>query len=179
MLNSNRQIRMVLRARAGDRESLEQLLSGIQPRLLGYITGLVGRTAADDVLQDTFIQICRNLKWLRDPEVFTPWAYRIASRECFRSLKQHRRFPPADEYSVSMDEKTRVSQPELRLYCTLPELLEQISLASRAVLTLHYSMELSIQEVAAILEIDVGTAKSRLAYGLSRLRQIVKGKEKP
>jgi RNA polymerase sigma-70 factor (ECF subfamily) len=93
MINSGRQTWLVLQARIGDRESLEQLLSGIQPRLLGYISGLVGRTAADDVLQDTFIQICRNLKWLRDPELFMPWAYRIASRACFKSLKHDRRFP--------------------------------------------------------------------------------------
>jgi len=179
MDNSGRQIRLVLRARAGDRESLEQLLSGVQPRLLGYIVGVVGRTAADDVLQDTFIQICRNLKWLRDPEVFMPWAYRIASRACFKSLKHDRHFPPAGEGSISMDEKARVSQPELRLFCEVPELLEKLSTASRAVLTLHYSQDLSIQEVAAILEIDVGTAKSRLAYGLACLRQIINGKEKP
>src|SRR3982074_2234800 len=127
MIDSNRQTRLVLLARTGDRESLEQLLSGIQPRLLGCMSGVVCRTAADDVLQDTFIQICRNLKWLRNPELFTPWAYRIASRSCFKSMKQERRFPPGDEESVVMDEIASVSQPELQLFCGAPELLEKIS----------------------------------------------------
>lgn len=45
-------------------------------------------------------------------------------------------------------------------------------------LNLHYLQDLPLQEVAAILEIGLGTAKSRLAYGLSCLRQIVNGKEK-
>jgi RNA polymerase sigma-70 factor (ECF subfamily) len=139
---------------------------------------VVGRTAADDVLQDTFVQICRNLKWLRDPELFMPWVYRIASRSCFKSLKHDRRFPRADEESILLDDVAGASQPERSLFCDVPELLEKISPASRAVLTLHYLQDLSLQEVAAILEIGIGTAKSRLAYGLSCLRQIVNKKEK-
>jgi RNA polymerase sigma-70 factor, ECF subfamily len=179
MINSSREARLVLQAGAGDRESLEQLLSGIQGRLLGYIAGVVGRTQADDVLQETLLQICRNLKWLRDPELFTAWAYRIASRGCFKFLKYVHRFPAAEERSMPTDEVARVSQPELQLFLDVPELLEKISPASRAVLSLHYLQDLPIQEVAAILEIGVGTAKSRLAYGLSCLREIVVGKEKP
>ena len=178
MINSTREKLLVLQARTGDRESLEQLLAGIQSRLLGYISAVVGRTAADDVLQDAFLQICRNLKWLRDPELFMPWAYRITSRACFKSLKHDRRFPPADDQSILLDEVASVSQPELQLFSELPELLEKISPASRAVLNLHYLQDLPIQEVAAILELSVGTAKSRLAYGLTSLRQILNEKEK-
>ena len=177
-LTSGAQARLILQARAGDREALEQLLSGIQPRLLGYVSGVVGRTAADDVLQDTFLQVYRNLKWLRDPELFMPWTYRIASRACFKFVRHDRRFPRADEGSIPLEEIAAVSERELKLFCELPELLEKISPASRAVLNLHYLEEFSIQEVAAILEIGVGTAKSRLAYGLSCLREIVNAKEK-
>jgi RNA polymerase sigma-70 factor (ECF subfamily) len=139
---------------------------------------MVGRTAADDVLQEAFLQICRNLKWLRNPELFMPWTYRIASRACFKFLKHQRRFPPTGEESVVPENIAWASQPELQLFCDVPELLEKISPASRAVLNLHYLQHLPIQEVAAILEIGVGTAKSRLAYGLLCLRQIVNGKEK-
>ena len=178
MSNTNRDALVVLQARAGDRDSLEQLLSGIQGRLRGYIVGVVGATAADDVLQDTLITICRNLKWLRDPELFLPWAYRIASRSCFKTLKRDRRFTQADDDTDLADESTSVTQPELQLFSEVPELLQKISPASRAVLSLHYLRELSIHEVAAILEIGVGAAKSRLAYGLSCLRKLVTEKEK-
>ena len=177
-MTSSGEVRLVLRAGAGEREALEELLSGIQSRLLGYISGVVGRTAADDVLQETFIQICRNLKWLRDPELFLPWAYRVASRCCFKSLKREHRFPTTDEESLSFEEAGWISPPELALFCSVPELLAKISPASRAVLNLHYLQDLPIQEVAAILEIRVGTAKSRLAYGLSCLRELVNVKEK-
>ena len=82
-----------------------------------------------------------------------------------------------EEESVSADAVAGVSRPELRLFFDMPELLEKISPASGAVLNLRYLQDLPIQEFAAILEIGVGTAKSRLAYGLSCLREIVTGKE--
>ena len=175
-MHSGWETRLILRARVGDREALENLLSRVQTRLREYIVAIVGRTAADDVLQDTLLQICRNLKWLRDPELFLPWAYRIASRASFGLLRRDRRFVVAAEESAAIEEIESVQQPE-RQFFALPELLEKISPASRAVLTLHYLQDIPIQEAAAILEIKVGTAKSRLAYGLACLREIVKGKE--
>src|SRR5579884_3310385 len=123
MIQSSREARLVLQARAGDRESLEQLLSTTQGRLLGYVAGVVGRTAADDVLQDALLQICRNLKWLRDPELFMPWAYRVASRACFKFLKHARRFLEAEEGSMPVDEGAQISPPELQFFCDVPELL--------------------------------------------------------
>jgi RNA polymerase sigma-70 factor, ECF subfamily len=49
--------------------------------------------------------------------------------------------------------------------------LISVSPASRAVLALHFQEELPLKEVAAILEIPLGTVKSRLAYGLSAIRK--------
>ncbi len=177
MIDSRRQTRLVLQASLGEREALEQVLSGMQGPLLGYITGVVGRTAADDVLQETLLQICRKIKWLRDPELFKPWAYRIASRTCFKSIKKQRRATAIEEEAAPSGEDALLLQPELQLFLDTPELLTKISPASRAVLHLHYLQELSIHEVAAILDITIGTTKSRLAYGLSCLRQIVNKKE--
>jgi DNA-directed RNA polymerase specialized sigma24 family protein len=87
-----REARLVLRAQSGDREALELVLCNVQASLLRYISGVVGRSGAEDVLQEVFLKICRNLKWLREPELFRPWAYRIASRESFAYLKRERRW---------------------------------------------------------------------------------------
>jgi DNA-directed RNA polymerase specialized sigma24 family protein len=53
----------------------------------------------------------------------------------------------------------------------LPGLLGSLSPASRAVLILHYLQDMTLNEVADILEVSPGTVKSRLAYGLASLRQ--------
>jgi RNA polymerase sigma-70 factor (ECF subfamily) len=49
--------------------------------------------------------------------------------------------------------------------------LEQLSPASRAVVTLHYLEEMPLADVAAVLDVPLGTVKSRLSYGLAQLRK--------
>jgi len=134
---------------------------------------IIGPDSADDVLQEVLIQIWRDLRWLREPELIKPWSYRIASRCSFKCLKRNRRFLPADPEALPIEEIPAPAQDDLQLFTTAAEFLEMLSPGSRAVLVLHYLHEHSLDEVAAILEISPGTAKSRLAYGLSCLREFV------
>jgi len=167
---SNQEAQWVLQAQCGDREALEVLLRGIQPALHRYLTRLAGPSAADDVLQEVLIILCRKLKWLENPEVFRAWAFRIASRAAFRHLKKEKRLSAQYDDAVLDEFAAPSSAPPPEL---LPELLnsEALSPASRAVLTLHFQEELSLPEIAAILEVPLGTVKSRLAYGLAALRK--------
>src|SRR5262249_40371853 len=149
-------------------EALDALLRDVQGPLYGYLVGLVGDGhLAEDILQDVFVLICRKLAWLRVPEVFRPWAYRIASREAFRRLRSVRRRTqllgpePADE-APAPGESTE-SFPEEWIE-RLPALIASVSPASRVVLILHYREGLSLDEVAAVLDLSPGTVKSRLAY---------------
>jgi RNA polymerase sigma-70 factor (ECF subfamily) len=61
---------------------------------------------------------------------------------------------------------------------SLPQLVGNLSPASRTVVVLFYLHELSLVETAAVLDIPVGTAKSRLAYGLESLRRTFQREEK-
>ncbi len=174
MSESNRQQTFrVLRAQAGDREALDQLLRSVQGPLFGYVRGLVGdRQLAEDVLQDVFVLICRKLRWLREPKLFRPWAYRIASRRALRVLEgERRRAGPAVEDAGEPATPAPAYDPGL--VASLPPLLADISPASRAVLSLHYLQEMSLQETADVLGIPLGTAKSRLGYGLVALRRLL------
>jgi RNA polymerase sigma-70 factor (ECF subfamily) len=167
---SRQEDQWVLRAQCDDREALELLLGSIQPTLYRYLRNLVGPGDADDVLQDVLILIYRKLGWLDKPELFRPWALRIASRAGFRWLKKRKRW--SDE---ARDEETLadIAAPEIRPPDELLQALHTIdgvSPASRAVLVLHFQEDRPLAEVAAILEIPLGTVKSRLAYGLSALR---------
>lgn len=87
---------LVLLAQTGDRAALEQLLRDTHGPLRRYITRLAGADLADDILQETSIQIFRKLPFLREPAVFRPWTFRIASRIAFSHLKQARRWQPLD-----------------------------------------------------------------------------------
>lgn len=165
----------VLRAQSGDREALNELLRTVQEPLYRYIFSLVREQhQAEDILQEVFIRIYRKLGWLREPQVFRAWAYQIATREAFRHLKLERRWkeqirdetalkmipvlPPREEFALELIEQ-------------LPQLVANLSPASRAVIVLYYLHEMSLDETSAVLDIPIGTVKSRLAYGLESLRQ--------
>jgi RNA polymerase sigma-70 factor (ECF subfamily) len=161
---------LVLLAQTGDRTALEQLLREAYAPLRRYITRLVGRDLADDILQETSLQIFRKLPFLREPTVFRPWIFRIASRIAFAHLKQSRRWQPLEdapfEHHTTLD--STLGEPPDENFLAL---LDYVSPASRAVLLLRYQHDLSLEESAAILEIPIGTAKSRLHYGVTVLRK--------
>jgi RNA polymerase sigma-70 factor (ECF subfamily) len=172
-------LQLVLLAQCDDRDAIEALFVRVQASLLRYIAGLVGASAAEDVLQDVFVKLWRNLKWLDRPELFLPWAYRIASRTCFSCLKRDRRWAEHCDNQAVVEDLAAPDNPEFpEPLPDLGPLLDRVSPASRAVLLLHYGQDLTLQEVAAILEIDLGTAKSRLAYGLACLRNTIERKTK-
>ena len=169
---------LVLLAQSGDRAALEQLLRDIHAPLRRYISGLVGADFADDVLQETALQIYRKLPFLREPAVFRPWAYRIASRIAFSQLKRARRWEPLDAAPPEELAALNVNIPALPDEAFLT-LLDLVSPSSRAVLLLRYQHDLSLEETAAVLEIPIGTAKSRLHYGVSTLRKLLISERKP
>ena len=162
---------VVARAIAGDREVLDGILAALQDPLYRYISRLLThRETAEDALQEVLFRICKKIVWLRDPELLRPWAYRIASRECFRQLHLKRR---RGEEILDLD-ALETSAGESIPDAWEPRLLDWVDdlpPASRAVIVLHYLEEMSLDEVAAVLEISPGTVKSRLAYGLARLRR--------
>lgn len=95
--------------------------------------------------------------------IFRPWTFRIASRIAFSHLKHARRWQPLDdappEHLAALN--PCLGEPPDEAFLTL---LDHVSPASRAVLLLRYQHDLKLEESAAILEIPIGTAKSRLHY---------------
>ncbi len=167
-----------MRAQSGDRRAFDELLQTVQDALFRYLYRLVGeRAAAEDILQEVFIIVYRKLVWLENPKLFRSWTYRIASREAFRYMKREKRWTEQmrDEKvleTLSAEPPEEIYAPEL--IAQIPKLISEVSPASRAVLILHYLDEMSLSDTAEILDISLGTAKSRLAYGLASLRQKIK-----
>jgi RNA polymerase sigma-70 factor, ECF subfamily len=171
VITSRQEAQWVLRAQCDDREALENLLRSIQPFLRRFILGIVGPSHVDDVLQDVLVRVCRSIKALNSPELLRPWAYRIASRQSFRHLKKEKWGPEQAADASFLDNVAAPNgRPSTEL---LQELLSlnDLSPASRAVLALHFEEELPLAEIAAILDLPLGTVKSRLAYGLNAIRK--------
>lgn len=172
---------LVLRAQSGDRAALDALLASVQEPLYRYVLSLVReRALAEDALQETFVRVYRKLGWLREPGLFRPWAYRIATREAFRHLKRERRWAEQvrDEDALrSLPAPPPREEVARELSARLRESVAALPPASRAVVALYYLHEMSLEETAAVLGVPLGTVKSRLAYGLEALRGRLRGAE--
>jgi RNA polymerase sigma-70 factor (ECF subfamily) len=165
------QARWVIRAQCGDRDALEQVLRRVQAPLRRYVLRLVGATAADDVLQEVLIVIAHKLTWLAEPRFFRAWAFRIASHKAFDHLRKEKRGGGHETSDAVLE--ALVAPPPSPSGDEVRALLENATLspASRAVLMLHFQEEMPLTQVAAVLELPLGTVKSRLAYGLTQLRR--------
>jgi RNA polymerase sigma-70 factor, ECF subfamily len=165
----------VLLAQSGDRDALDDLFKAIQEPLFHRVLAIVGhRDLAQDVLQDVFILVQRKLKHLKAPEHFRAWAFRIAARESIRqSVRERRRFTKtADADQLDGITDSRAVEPIRSLAAgEAVELIRSLPARSRVVLTLHYLDDLPLREVSDVLDIPLGTVKSRLSYGLNALRR--------
>jgi RNA polymerase sigma-70 factor (ECF subfamily) len=165
----------VVRAQGGDRAALDRLLRALQAPLFAHVRGITGDDAlAADVLQRALLQLSRGLPSLRDPRWARAWAYRIATREAVRSTRREQAWREAlagDDVLATHAAPTADEPPfDAALVARVPALVEALPPGARVVLRLHYLDGLTLPEVAEALERPIGTIKSRLAYGLSALR---------
>lgn len=173
------EILMVLLAQQGDVAAFEELLRRLHRPLRQYVNRMVGASDADDVMQDSAIRLYRNIRYLRDPVVFRAWAFRIATRIALTYLKRAERWRQLESdpdliHAIAVVPSSEHEQFD-RDYL---EWIDRVSPASRAALLLHYEQHLSLEETAAILDVPVGTVKSRLSYGLASIRNQLKENSK-
>lgn len=166
----------VARAQAGDRQALDRLLRDHQEPLYRHVRSITGnRDRALDVLQKSLLLIARRLGGLRDPRWFKAWAYRIATREAVRIKKRESRFELRAEAEFEDHSETPLHEEhfDTDVIRACAEHVANLPPACQIVVRLHYLEEMTFVEIAEALEIPVGTVKSRLAYGLARLRRLM------
>lgn len=164
---------LVLRAQNDDRQALDSLLRAVQKPLFRHLRGVTRNNAdAAELLQETLMQIYRKLRTLREPTLFRPWCYRIATRSAYKLFQQQEKL----RISPIPDALAEVAAPPPRRTLVhefgrdLHELVAEVSVASRSVLLLHYEEDLTLREISETLGVSIGTVKSRLAYGIAALR---------
>ncbi len=161
---------LVLRAQTGDRQACGKLLEELQRPLYRYLCRILPPDAAGDALQEAFVTICRRIETLREPAYVNAWAYRIASRTAFRMLGKQARNRETEELQSARDDEVEQAWIRRLDADALVEAMVSLSAASRQVLWLHYIEDRTLSEIASILAIPSGTAKSRLNYALAQLR---------
>jgi RNA polymerase sigma-70 factor, ECF subfamily len=164
------QAALVLKAKKGDREAFEVLAAGSVDRLYA-VARLVLRDVdlAEDAVQETLISSWRGLPTLRDVERFDAWMYRLLIRACGDIGGRRREWRMELAFlRPEMAEDDPAS--DLADRDELERGLRHLNEAQRSILVLHFYLGLSVREAAEIMDIAVGTAKSRLHYALEALR---------
>ena len=166
---------LILLSQAGSKEALDGLARRWTPRLLRYAARVLGGSAdavetARDVVQETWIGAIRGLRGLRDPAQFPAWIYGIATRKCADAIRANRRRRRLDRPSAPGGSGEDPGlEPEYQI--DLLAAIRGLPPMHRAVVHLFYREEMSVDEVASILEIPAGTVKSRLHHAREALRQ--------
>jgi RNA polymerase sigma-70 factor, ECF subfamily len=170
---------LVARAMAGDREMVATLLETQQQRILGLARFFTGNAAdAEDLTQDILIRVMQGLPDLERPETFDVWVYRTSRNRCidhFRRRRLEAPLPALDEQSRPLwasrqrtpDESVFAGEVRTRLQ----RALETLPPAWRRAVVLRDLQELSYEEVAERLSLPMGTVKSQISRGRSRLAQ--------
>jgi RNA polymerase sigma-70 factor (ECF subfamily) len=168
----------VIRCQLGDRSAFEELIAHYQPRLSRFLgTLLVDRTGLDDVAQEVWIDVFRDVPKLAEPRAFLAWLYRIARNRALQSLRRRRRSPaPLDVEDVADPEESSIDLGSDQAEA-LQKAMNQLHPEHRAVVVMRYVDELSYSEIATVTGCPLGTVKSRLHNAKRMLRDILNGRK--
>jgi RNA polymerase sigma factor (sigma-70 family) len=162
---------LVDRARHGDRHAFAELVRASGARLDATARLILrDRELAQDAVQDTLIRAWRSLPGLRDPATFDHWLHSLVAHACIDLVRKRRRrvveveLTPIHVTEV-LDHAKDVADRDL-----LDRALARLEPEARAVVVLHFYLDLPLPRVARMLGIPDGTAKSRLHRSLGILR---------
>lgn len=165
---------LIRRARQGDVEAYNLLISRWEKRVYNYLLRISGdREEALDLSQDVFLKAYQNLRKLDDPARFASWLFRIAHNEAFSSLRRRRPEvqTPADAES-GIDEGSIGAPPAfpIELSIAVTTALGKLSDDQREAVILKIYQGFKFEEMAEILSCPVSTVKSRLYAALDTLK---------
>jgi RNA polymerase sigma-70 factor (ECF subfamily) len=182
--NSAGEQELVKGARLGDLSAYDELVRRYQERIYATIYHMTSNHEdANDLAQETFIKAFQALKSFKGGSSFYTWIYRIAVNKTINFLKQrkNRAQMSLDDLDFSTEHDpdlvALVSEKTPRREVNLAELQEELNAAMqklsdphRLVVTLHDVQGLSHEEIAKIMDCNIGTVRSRLFYARQQLQ---------
>ena len=175
-------VQLIRRILSGNDEAFSVLVQKHQKSIHALAWRKVGDFhIAEEITQDTFLQVYKNLAQLKNPNQFGGWIYVIANRLCLKWLQKNKSVmqsledTPAEEieessytHYVSEQRQTEITEDR---HERVKKLLTQLPESERTVVTLYYLGEMTAQEIGKFLGVSVNTIKSRLRRGRKRLQE--------
>jgi RNA polymerase sigma-70 factor (ECF subfamily) len=168
----------VAEARSGEPTAWDTLFRRYQLPLYVYVFELVrDEQASLDIVQETFINATRHVGSLREDGKFGSWLFGIAHQKCLqRWRKQGREAAALEEYAAApIDWEDDPVELLIRAEqeAAIMKLLNQLPVAQRSVLLLHFVEDFPLEDIAAVTGTALGTVKSRLHYAKKALKKLM------
>lgn len=169
---------------AGNEQALSQLIERHQSRIYGFIySKLNDRDLCDDIFQDTFIKVIKNLKTksYNEEGKFLPWVIRIAHNLIVDHYRKNKKMPMTREtetYSIFEFIKDNSSTMEGQMITEqveedLKRLIEELPNDQKEVLVMRMYEDLSFKEISEQTGVSINTALGRMRYALMNLRKLI------
>jgi RNA polymerase sigma factor (sigma-70 family) len=183
-INREEEDGMVRRARKGDLAAYDELVRRYQQRIYATVYHMTSNHEdANDLAQEAFIKAYQALKTFKGGSSFYTWVYRIAVNKTLNFLKQRKSRTAMSLNDLDFNAENDpdllalISEKTPRRAAVLSELQEKLNEAMqrlsephRLVVTLHDVQGLAHEEIAEIMECNVGTVRSRLFYARQQLQ---------
>ena len=165
---------LVVRFQRGDSDAFEGLVKLWERSLFFYLRRLAGSEAdAWELLQETWLKVFRSLGSLRDPQALAAFLYRTGRNTAVSRLRK-RGFDEAEQYSDEVPDGSAADQVSAFDNAeAVHHALDQLPLLQREALTLYFLEDLSLDQMAATLDVPLGTVKSRIHYAKLAMRKIL------
>jgi RNA polymerase sigma-70 factor (ECF subfamily) len=165
---------LVVRFQRGDARAFEELVKFWEQPLFYYLRR-VSRSEADalELLQETWLKLFRSLGTLRDPRTLPAFLYTTARHTAISRMRKLGSQPP-ESYTDELFDGTAEAEVDAFDNAELVHhALDQLPLAQRESLTLFFLQDLSLEEIAELLDVPVGTVKSRIHYGKLAIKKFL------
>ena len=172
--------KLIDRAARGDAAAFDELLGAYEKKMYAVCLRMSGNHEdAQDCLQETMLRVYRAISGFKGQSTFSTWLYRVAMNTCLDELRKKRNrtstsldglleagWSPSDEFDTpERHALNREKSAEIRR--VIAELPEDM----RAAVVLRDIEGMSYEEIARVLDINVGTIKSRISRGREKLRE--------
>lgn len=164
------------RARKGDMEAMEYLYQTFSSAVYSLALRISSSTAdADDITQDTFIEVFRKLDQFRGDAPFWGWLRRIAINTTLMKLRRDKNAPLSLDEATELPETISTTDQAANLV-DLEKVLGELSATARAVVWLHDIEGYTHEEIGKMMDKTPSFSKSQLSRAYDKLRLILKWK---
>ncbi len=180
------ELELAARARAGDEDAFARLVTANQSRIYNLCLRMTGNPEdAQELAQEAFLNAWKGLPRFQGDSAFSTWLYRLASNACIDYIRREKRRRTLATVSLDQDEpeysvrladtrynpEEELERAELRraIYGGLGVLTDE----HRQVLVMRELDGLTYAEIGAVLKLEEGTVKSRIARARAALRRVL------